>query len=552
MATKITEDLRKDRKTLRQIVQGSPIPTFVINAHHMVIHWNRALEKLCGHSAAEMLGTRRQWVIYQAGERPTMADAIIAGEPVGKMKPYYGGHISPSELIESAFEAEAFFPNMGENGKWLFITAAPIFQANGKIAGAIETLWDKTDEKRAAIEREHRNMELSALCAVSDALCGSTSIEKRLAAASQEIIKLLSVDVIGIFCLGMDGKFQPIYTTGLDNKHYHPRLSDNLVALLKKGIEKGEITSLECIADIDGNDGAFWAGEELKSISLIPLRAEEVCGIMLLGSKGFSKFSQGGKNIMDLVGNRIGAVVENSRLHQQLIDSERMAAIGQTAAGLAHCIKNILMGLKGGSYILDVGFNKNDTEKMVTGWQVVKANIGRVSGLVTDLLSFSKERTPEYQKCFPNRIIHEICVLLEEEAKRNGIKLIEDFDASIGEILLDNQTVHRSMLNLVSNAIDACMLDEKHGKHHQITVKTIFERKGLVRFETHDNGVGMDDEVINKLFTSLFSTKGGKGTGIGLLVTKKLIQEHNGTIDVTSQPGKGSVFTIRLPYEASD
>jgi nitrogen-specific signal transduction histidine kinase len=253
------------------------------------------------------------------------------------------------------------------------------------------------------------------------------------------------------------------------------------------------------------------------------------------------------------MGNRIGTAVENARLHRQLVDSERMAAIGQTAAGLAHYIKNILFGLKGGSYILDLGFTKNDMDKMTSGWQSVKSNIQRISELVADLLTYSKDRMPELQKCSPNDIAHEVCALMEAEAKKNSIVLLEAFDPAIGEMFMDAQTVHRSLLNLVSNAVDACTMDECPDKNYQITVKTILEQKGLVRFEVHDNGLGMGDDVVKQLFTALFSTKGGKGTGLGLLITQKLVQEHGGHMDVTSHPAKGSVFTIKLPYkEAPD
>jgi signal transduction histidine kinase len=138
---------------------------------------------------------------------------------------------------------------------------------------------------------------------------------------------------------------------------------------------------------------------------------------------------------------------------------------------------------------------------------------------------------------------------MEAELKKNNITLIEVFDPAIGELFMDSQTVHRSLLNLVSNAMDACTMDETPGKDHRITVKTTLEQKGSIRFEVHDNGMGMEDDVLKQLFTALFSTKGGKGTGLGLLITQKLVQEHDGHMDVTSHPGKGSVFTIRLPYK---
>jgi len=114
---------------------------------------------------------------------------------------------------------------------------------------------------------------------------------------------------------------------------------------------------------------------------------------------------------------------------------------------------------------------------------------------------------------------------------------------------LDPRTVHRSLLNLVANAIDACLFDENTDKDWQIHVKTALEKGNIIRFEVQDSGTGMSQETQDKLFSSFFSTKGGRGTGIGLLVTKKLIEEHGGTIEFISQPGKGTEFILRLPYE---
>jgi signal transduction histidine kinase len=101
----------------------------------------------------------------------------------------------------------------------------------------------------------------------------------------------------------------------------------------------------------------------------------------------------------------------------------------------------------------------------------------------------------------------------------------------------------------MSNAVDGCLFDEDTTKNFQVDLKTAIEKDNVIRFEIKDNGVGMDEEVINKLFTSFFSTKGHRGTGLGLMVTRKLIEEHNGTIDVKSEPGKGTAVTVRLPFQ---
>ena len=239
---------------------------------------------------------------------------------------------------------------------------------------------------------------------------------------------------------------------------------------------------------------------------------------------------------------------EIQHLEHELIKSERLAAIGQTVASLAHYVKNILFGLKGGVYLVNEALKADETDSVKDGWDMVESNMGRISGLVLDLLEYSKERKPEYEKCFPNEIANDVCKLMEASAKEYDIEIIKDFDPSIGEAVMDPKGIHRCLLNLVSNARDACIFDSSEDKEWVVQVTTLLEDTNMVRFEVSDNGCGMDGEVKKKLFTSFYTSKEGRGTGLGLLNTQKIVQENNGTITVISQLGEGSTFIIRLPY----
>lgn len=242
---------------------------------------------------------------------------------------------------------------------------------------------------------------------------------------------------------------------------------------------------------------------------------------------------------------------EVKRLEEELLKNERMAAIGQTVAGLAHYIKNILSGLKGGSYVLNKGLEKNDTENFKKGWEMVQNNISRISELVMDLLTYSKTRQPEPVNCSPNKIVDEVCRLMKQRAMQNNIEIIEELDDSIGQALMDENTIHNAVLNLVSNAIDACLYDEDRSKEWKIDVKTALINDSII-FEVSDNGCGMNDDVKAKIFTSFFSTKMGRGTGLGLLTTRKMVEEHGGKIEFTSEKGSGSTFKISLPLDMAN
>lgn len=239
-------------------------------------------------------------------------------------------------------------------------------------------------------------------------------------------------------------------------------------------------------------------------------------------------------------------------LEAALVRKERLAAIGQTVAGVAHGIKNILHGLKGGRHLVDVGIARDDNVRLQNGWDMVRRNIDRTSDLVMDLLRYSKERSPEREPCRPNEIVEEVCALVIEEARALDIALVKDLDPDVGTVIMDPHSLHSVLLNLMSNAVDACRDDDDGGKALQVTIRTRRETEALLRFTIEDNGIGMTADVQARLFTSFFSTKGHRGTGLGMMVTRKLIEEDNGSIEVESAPGKGTTVVVQLPCRPTD
>ncbi|MGE5855856.1 MAG: PAS domain-containing protein [Syntrophaceae bacterium] len=140
--------LISDEQTLSSVIQGSPIPTFVIDREHCVLYWNQALEELSKIPAAQILGTSQHWRAFYGKERPCMADLLVDGQ-IDKIPEWYKGKCSRSKLINEAFEATDFFPDLGKAGRWLRFTAATMRNQQGQIVGAIETLEDITDQKLA-------------------------------------------------------------------------------------------------------------------------------------------------------------------------------------------------------------------------------------------------------------------------------------------------------------------------------------------------------------------------------------------------------------------
>jgi len=237
-------------------------------------------------------------------------------------------------------------------------------------------------------------------------------------------------------------------------------------------------------------------------------------------------------------------ITATKKLESEIIEAERLAAVGQTVAGLAHSIKNILMGLEGGMYIVSKGLKKNNKDIIDDGWEMLERNFEKTTSLVKDFLNFSKGRLPELKMVNPNDMVRDIINLYKDIAKSVGVTLKAELDPKIKKAPLDPKGIHTCLTNLVSNAIDACQMSEKKNCSVRIQTK---DEKGILAFYVLDDGSGLDYEIKQKIFTTFFTTKGGKGTGLGLLTTKKIIQEHGGKISVYSTKGKGARFKIEFP-----
>jgi PAS domain S-box-containing protein len=222
-----------------------------------------------------------------------------------------------------------------------------------------------------------------------------------------------------------------------------------------------------------------------------------------------------------------------------------LSVLGETIAGMSHTVKNILSGLEGGVYVVDSGLKAGRNDKVTMGWDMVKKNVEKVSDLVKDILYASKERKPEYEECDPAKVLAEVYDLYVEKASAKGVELVRDFEPELAVGFLDPRGLHSVVSNLLSNAIAACSASLQRETYHVILSGVV--ENGKVVIQVTDDGCGMPDEIKHNLFKKFFSTKGSKGTGLGLVVTKKIVEEHGGTIRVASRPGEGTTFSVEIP-----
>ncbi|MFH1530162.1 MAG: PAS domain-containing sensor histidine kinase [Pseudomonadota bacterium] len=233
-------------------------------------------------------------------------------------------------------------------------------------------------------------------------------------------------------------------------------------------------------------------------------------------------------------------------LEQEKLEAERLAAVGQTVAGLAHGIKNVIMGLEGGVYVVRTGMQKADSERILRGWHVVEENIERISAFVKEFLDFAKGREAKVTLLDPNLIVAKVVDLFRDGAELAGIELTVEL-GQVRDACMDEEGIHTCLTNLVSNALDACAVSDRPGG--KVVVSTC-DCNDMLVFQVSDDGTGMDAEISKKVFTNFFSTKGSeKGTGLGLLTTRKIVQQHGGAVSFVSTEGEGSVFRLEFHRE---
>ena len=268
-----------------------------------------------------------------------------------------------------------------------------------------------------------------------------------------------------------------------------------------------------------------------------------------VSSTARGRFSQDHLMLMAAIGHQAGLAIENTEFYKAKVQAERLAAVGQTIATLSHHIKNILQGIRGGSYLIDMGLKQPDDQIVRRGWTIVEKNQGKIYNLVMDMLSFSKDREPALEPCDLNETVGDVVELMQSRADELGVALDWNPGTGMPQVLIDPDGLHRAVLNIVTNAIDAA----EGVTGAKVVVSTEWDpAASSARVSVTDNGTGIAESELDSIFQVFASTKGSRGTGLGLPVSQKIVREHGGKIVVTSKLGQGSRFVIDLPMRRNE
>jgi len=291
------------------------------------------------------------------------------------------------------------------------------------------------------------------------------------------------------------------------------------------------------------------SGMTTRNVLCVPIRSHErFWGVLEVLNKTKGRaFDAHDQRIAEVVAAEAALALENAHLHQEVVRRERMAAIGQTVSGLAHCIKNILNGIRSGSTVIDGAFRREDHARVREGWQTVRRNNEMLSTLVLDMLALARDSRPHPFPTDINDLVGQVVMLMTERSAEQGVELTCTEAPDLPEVRLDPTHFYRCLLNLVCNAVDAC----EGAGHVAVRVYRAPGRERLTVSVT-DDGQGISRENRRKLFTEFFTTKGGRGTGLGLPVTQKLIGEMGGTLTFHSVEGRGTRFVVAVPIQTGN
>lgn len=284
-----------------------------------------------------------------------------------------------------------------------------------------------------------------------------------------------------------------------------------------------------------------------RNILAVPIiHNRKLIGVIELINKINNDFSHEDLRFLEILASWAGSAVVTSKLVQEKIQAEKLATIGYTLTALAHQLKNILTAMVTSVDLIEKSLEKKQYTTIEKAWPVLKRTSIYILEFVQDLLLFSKPRTPQKIYCNFNEITSKLKEIFNDLFSTRGIKLNIDTSKVKSPVFVDPNGIFHCLTNLIINAGES--VQQKNGEVSIIA--ELKKQKNMLVITISDNGSGIPEEEIPFIFNPFYSSKGYKGTGLGLAVTKKIIEEHNGTIEVKNNPEGGAKFIISIPQKS--
>jgi len=525
------DDLVESEQRLRSVLQCTPVPGFVIGRDHKVIYWNRALEELSGIPSHEVIGTAQHWrAFYRSGARPCLADLLVDRD-FRAIENWYAGKCRKSALIEDAYEATDFFPELGEGGRWLRFTAALIRGAEGGEEGALETLEDITEKKRAEDSLRDSERMLQSVIQGSPIPTFVIGRDHRVIYWNRSLEELSSIRAHEV--VGSTDHWRAFYHSGA-----RPCLADLLV-------------------DRDFDAIESWYAGKCRKSPLIEESYEVTDFFPELGEGGrWLRFTAA--SIHDSEGRLVGAmetlenITEQKRAEEELHKAQKLESLSAMAGGIAQDFNTLLSAILRNVFLAKI--SAPDEDKMLEDGLAIAEKAGlRAKELTHLLITVAKGG-------YPVRKVTDLAPLIRKMAGPipggHGVKVDITVADDLWQADVDESQIQQVLRHIVDNAVEAMpdggIVDVQAGNAIVEASDRLPIREGrYLKISIRDHGSGIAEEHLSKIFDPYFTTKESR-RGLGLAVSYSIIRNHEGLIRVESKEGHFSAFHILLPAAANN
>lgn len=515
--------LLKEKKTIEGIIEGSPIPTFVIDRDHRIIFWNKACADLTGYEGSDMIGTSNQHnPFYSDEKRPVLADLIVSQDVEGLQRYYGKKRVAKSQIITGAYEAGAYFENLGGRGRHLYFLAAPIYDDKGEIIAAVETLQDVSRQE----EMDNNLREYAET--LQNELVENINLRQQVESLDNYLQSLLVSSPDQLFDVNSDGT---IYFMSRDLQR-----GRNLVSPQVRG------KSINEFVDPENREILAEKWTQFRKGNFEPFELE-------------SRAKDGSKRHLFITPRPVEGtdrylfvqrdITEFKNLQEKYYESEKLAAVGQLSAGIAHEIRNPLSSIKMSLQILEKRVQPagNDLKR----FKIAQREVEHLEQLVNDVLIYARPATPRKAPSDLRRIIEHVLAMAEKEITDKKIVMQTQLDDMLPPLLVDAAMIEQAFLNICRNALEAM----PEAGRLRIAARRSGEDGRVAVIEIEDNGSGIDDKDMPHIFNPFFTTK-SSGTGLGLTPVKKIVELHAGSIEILSKKGEGTRVVVTLPLYEED
>jgi PAS domain S-box-containing protein len=501
--------LLRSRRKLVQIIEGLSVPAFVIDQDHVVIHWNKALEELTGTPSRDVIGTTNQWSSFYPQPRPTLADMVVSEVDPEILKRYFGNQCRPSEIIENGIEAEVFFPKMGENGRWLHAHATPIFDVDGRLCGAVETVFDITELKESQQQYQRQSAQQAAMI---------SGMQQGFIFANE---KNIITEVNPWFLNFSQHQRDDVIGKSIWQLHT-PQIRSQILEIID------EFRTQRNTAAMTFQQHIYNRIVEMCLQPIYENQTSQYQGVLLVV-----------RDVTELVNARKEAEEANK-------------AKSEFLANMSHEIRTPMNSIIGfGDLLSETQLDEEQDDYVKT----IVVSCQNLLALINDILDYSKIEAGKLTLEYVDVELHDFFKHLSSMMKPIACEKNVNFQISSSgmipsEFNCDLLRLNQCLINLINNAIKFT----EEGHVYLKVSNDELDNTPAIRFDIEDTGIGIPDDKQREIFQSFTqadtsTTRRFGGTGLGLSITQKLVTLMGGEISLKSIVGEGSMFSIVLPVQ---